>query len=38
MPKVSDYGIWKDVCTRCQGALTEMGIAPPHPESGEAAQ
>jgi isoleucyl-tRNA synthetase len=38
MPKVSDYGIWKDVCTRCQGALTEMGIAPPHspkPETGE---
>jgi isoleucyl-tRNA synthetase len=32
MPEVSDYGIWKDVCTRCQGALKEMGIAPPQPE------
>jgi isoleucyl-tRNA synthetase len=29
MPIVSDYGIWHDVCTRCQAALTEMGIAPP---------
>ncbi|HET6169069.1 MAG TPA: class I tRNA ligase family protein, partial [Terracidiphilus sp.] len=38
MPKVSDYGIWKDVCTRCQDALTEMGIAPPQPKSGEAPQ
>jgi isoleucyl-tRNA synthetase len=29
MPVVSDYGIWHDVCTRCQGALKEMGIKPP---------
>jgi len=32
MPEVSDYGIWHDVCTRCQSALNEMGIAPPQPE------
>ncbi|MGA2849525.1 MAG: isoleucine--tRNA ligase [Terracidiphilus sp.] len=32
MPEVSDYGIWQNVCTRCQHALKEMGIAPPHPE------
>jgi len=30
MPEVSDYGIWKNVCTRCQSALKEMGIAPPN--------
>ena len=29
MPEVSDYGIWKNVCTRCHRALKEMGIAPP---------
>jgi isoleucyl-tRNA synthetase len=29
MPQVSDYGIWKNVCTRCQSALEEMGIARP---------
>jgi isoleucyl-tRNA synthetase len=29
MPEVSDYGIWKNVCTRCQSALREMKIAPP---------
>jgi len=29
MPEVSDYGIWQNVCTRCHGALKEMGIAPP---------
>ena len=29
MPEVSDYGIWTNVCTRCQSALKEMGIAPP---------
>jgi isoleucyl-tRNA synthetase len=29
MPEVSDYGIWKNVCTRCQQALREMGIDPP---------
>jgi isoleucyl-tRNA synthetase len=31
MPEVGDYGIWHDVCTRCQSALNEMGIAPPEP-------
>ncbi len=36
MPEVGDYGIWQNVCTRCQAALTEMGIAPPQPQ--EAAQ
>ena len=30
MPEVSGYGIWKNVCTRCQSALQEMGIAPPN--------
>jgi isoleucyl-tRNA synthetase len=29
MPEVSNYGIWENVCTRCQGTLKEMGIAPP---------
>jgi isoleucyl-tRNA synthetase len=29
MPKVSTYGIWENVCTRCQNALKEMNIAPP---------
>ncbi|HVZ84313.1 MAG TPA: isoleucine--tRNA ligase [Terracidiphilus sp.] len=29
MPEVSDYGIWQNVCTRCQAALKEMNIAPP---------
>ncbi len=29
MPVVSSYGIWSDVCTRCQSALKEMGIEPP---------
>ncbi len=41
MPEVADYGIWQNVCTRCQSALTEMGIAPPQPthsESSGAAQ
>ncbi len=23
------YGIWHDVCARCQSALREMGIEPP---------
>jgi len=36
MPHVSNYGIWENVCTRCQAALTEMRIAPPAP--AEAAQ
>ncbi len=31
MPEVSDYGIWQNVCTRCQDALKEMKIAPPQP-------
>ncbi len=29
MPEVSDYGIWENVCARCQSALKEMGIDPP---------
>jgi isoleucyl-tRNA synthetase len=29
MPEVGDYGIWHNVCTRCQSALKEMGIDPP---------
>ena len=29
MPEVSNYGIWQNVCTRCQGALREMGVDPP---------
>jgi isoleucyl-tRNA synthetase len=33
MPEVSAYGIWQNVCTRCQSALTEMGIDPPQPQS-----
>jgi isoleucyl-tRNA synthetase len=37
MPHVSSYGIWENVCDRCQSALTEMGIAPPQADSGEAA-
>ncbi len=28
MPEVSSYGIWENVCTRCQSALHEMGIEP----------
>ncbi|HEV2486656.1 MAG TPA: isoleucine--tRNA ligase [Terracidiphilus sp.] len=36
MPEVGEYGIWQHVCTRCQSALKEMGIAPPQP--AEAAQ
>jgi isoleucyl-tRNA synthetase len=31
MPEVGLYGIWENVCTRCQSALKEMGIAPPQP-------
>jgi isoleucyl-tRNA synthetase len=34
----SSYGIWENVCTRCQGALTEMGIAPPQADPAEAAE
>ncbi|HUV69461.1 MAG TPA: isoleucine--tRNA ligase [Terracidiphilus sp.] len=36
MPEVGDYGIWQNVCTRCQSALKEMKIAPP--QLTEAAQ
>ena len=36
MPEVGNYGIWQNVCTRCQDALTEMKIDPPQPT--EAAQ
>jgi isoleucyl-tRNA synthetase len=25
----ANYGIWTNVCTRCQSALRDMGIAPP---------
>ncbi len=32
MPEVSDYGVWQNVCTRCQSVLKEMGIHPPQPE------
>ena len=35
MPEVSSYGIWQNVCTRCQSALTEMGIHPPQPEAAK---
>jgi isoleucyl-tRNA synthetase len=38
MPEVSPYGIWQNVCTRCQGALKEMGIEPPQPPAEEAAE
>jgi isoleucyl-tRNA synthetase len=31
MPEVSNYGIWQNVCTRCQDALAEMHIEPPQP-------
>jgi hypothetical protein len=33
MPEVSNYGIWQNVCTRCQSALKEMHIDPPQPEA-----
>jgi isoleucyl-tRNA synthetase len=29
MPKVSNYGAWESVCTRCHEALHEMGVKPP---------
>jgi isoleucyl-tRNA synthetase len=35
MPEVSAYGIWQNVCTRCQGALKEMGIQPPTEEAAQ---
>ncbi len=37
MPEVSDYGIWQNVCTRCQNALKEMGIRPIDATQPEAA-
>jgi isoleucyl-tRNA synthetase len=36
MPEVANYGLWENVCTRCQEALKEMKIAPP--EATEATQ
>jgi isoleucyl-tRNA synthetase len=33
MPEVGNYGIWQNVCTRCQDALKEMKIAPPTEEA-----
>jgi len=33
MPEVSTYGIWQNVCTRCQSALREMNVVPPQPET-----
>jgi isoleucyl-tRNA synthetase len=38
MPEVSSYGIWENVCTRCQAALREMGIEPPVTAQAEANQ
>jgi len=38
MPEVSAYGAWQNVCTRCHGALKEMGIAAPQPVSTEPVQ
>ena len=35
MPEVSSYGIWQNVCTRCQNALHEMGIPEPEPEAAK---
>ena len=35
MPEVASYGIWQNVCTRCQNALTEMKIDPPQPETAQ---
>jgi isoleucyl-tRNA synthetase len=29
MPEVSNYGVWENVCTRCQKALVAMNVAPP---------
>jgi isoleucyl-tRNA synthetase len=33
MPVVSNYGIWQNICTRCQSALHEMNIEPPEAEA-----
>jgi isoleucyl-tRNA synthetase len=38
MPAVSNYGVWRDVCTRCQDALREMGIDPPESAETSAAR
>jgi len=35
MPEVSNYGIWQNVCTRCQNALRQMGVPEPEPEAGK---
>lgn len=35
MPEVSNYGIWQNVCTRCQNALREMGVPEPEPEAAK---
>jgi isoleucyl-tRNA synthetase len=37
MPEVSNYGVWENVCTRCQDALREMGIDPPQSTSQDPA-
>jgi isoleucyl-tRNA synthetase len=36
MPHVSNYGIWADVCDRCQYHLGLMNVAPPQPEGAAA--
>jgi isoleucyl-tRNA synthetase len=36
MPEVSNYGVWQNVCTRCQSALREMNVAPPQAENAGA--
>ena len=36
MPEVAPYGIWQNVCTRCHGALREMGIEPPQGDGAAA--
>jgi isoleucyl-tRNA synthetase len=33
MPEVGPYGIWQNVCTRCQNALRDMKIDPPQAEA-----
>ena len=35
MPDVSNYGIWQNVCSRCQQALQEMGVPQPGPEAAQ---
>jgi isoleucyl-tRNA synthetase len=36
MPHVSNYGIWADVCDRCQYHLGLMNVTPPQPEGAAA--